>query len=288
MDDAINQFVQNWTLDARSQQLMESLPLEVQATVIAGFNPPADTRSRDAKLNAFVRNVQQTQGQTLGVTVPGQQVAWIAGASATDPSTGALVAEFVNKWGLDEVSSKLLLGQDPGYVREVTQSFNPPADTRNVNAIFIKFMRGGAGFRQPGSIVVNGGAGGGNGQGWTPTWKPQFDKSQGFGGKGAFGGDGGGFGKGDGKGKGKGMRGFPPSQRVWIGNVSADITWKELQEHMNAAGKTRWVEVFQNKGKGTGAVAYGSPEEAMNAVAMLNSSMLKGLPIVCDGWEMRP
>merc|ERR1719291_1502 len=91
-------------------------------------------------------------------------------------------------------------------------------------------------------------------------------------------------GNGKGKGKGKGLQGFKPDCKVWIGSIAEGTTWKELQEHMNQAGKTRWVEVFHWKGKGTGAVAYGSSEEASNAIATLNGSVLKGSPLECDVW----
>merc|ERR1712187_301786 len=98
------------------------------------------------------------------------------------------------------------------------------------------------------------------------------------------------FGKGFGKGKGKGksLKSFPNEVKVWIGNVAEGITWKELQEHMNQAGKTKWVEVFEGKGKGTAAVAYSSTEETAAAIAALNGSDLNGTAIVCDYWEKQP
>merc|ERR1712056_118091 len=82
-----------------------------------------------------------------------------------------------------------------------------------------------------------------------------------------------------------GLRKFEPEKRVWVGGLAEGTTWKELQEHMNQAGATKWVEVFQNKGKGTGAVAYDTAEEATNAIATLNGSVLKGSPIELDVWQ---
>merc|ERR1719162_1219795 len=101
------------------------------------------------------------------------------------------------------------------------------------------------------------------------------------------GGFGKGFGKdsGKGKGKGKGVSKFDVEKRVWIGGLVEGVTWKELQEHMNQAGATKWVDVFPNKGKGTGAVAYGTAEEASNAIATLNGSVLQGSPIELDVWQ---
>merc|ERR1712125_187034 len=84
-----------------------------------------------------------------------------------------------------------------------------------------------------------------------------------------------GLGKGKGKGKGKTstLSKFEPSQRVWIGGLAPGTTWKEVQEHMNQSGTTKWVEVFEKSN--TAAVAYETAEEVEAAVAALNGSVLK-------------
>ncbi len=105
------------------------------------------------------------------------------------------------------------------------------------------------------------------GKSWTPVWQPAFQK----------------FGKGKGKGKGKGLK-VDPSLKVWIGNVPPTGDWKALQAHMNQAGATKWVEIFQGRGAGTAAVTYGTPEEAANAIAMLNGSVLNGTQLMVDVW----
>merc|ERR1712151_182013 len=102
-------------------------------------------------------------------------------------------------------------------------------------------------------------------KGWAPIYQDSFS-SKGYG-KDFFGGKG----KGKGK-KGPSLKDFAPETKVWIGD-------------MNAAGKTKWVEVFTGKGKGTGAVAYSTGEEAINAIATLSGSKLGGATIVCDVWE---
>merc|ERR1712228_773832 len=75
-----------------------------------------------------------------------------------------------------------------------------------------------------------------------------------------------------------------PALKVWLGNLSEGLEWKDLQTHMNQAGKTQWVEVFVGKGKGTGAVVYATAEEAQNAIATLNGSELNGSTIIVDSW----
>merc|ERR1711971_1431446 len=92
---------------------------------------------------------------------------------------------------------------------------------------------------------------------------------------------------GKGKGKGKGLRSFKPDCRVWIGNLADGVTWKDLQEHMNQSGKTKWCEVFEKHGAGTGAVAYASADEAANAINTLHGSELGGQTIECDAWEKK-
>merc|ERR1719213_1041095 len=97
--------------------------------------------------------------------------------------------------------------------------------------------------------------------------------------------------KGKGKVKGKGkevLNKVKPELKVWIGNLPESVGWKELQEHFNQAGKTKWVEAFkQGAGKGTGGAAYGSAEDAIKAISMLNGSILGGQMIQVDVWEKK-
>mmetsp|Transcript_1210 Transcript_1210/g.2502 ORF Transcript_1210/g.2502 Transcript_1210/m.2502 type:complete len:129 (-) Transcript_1210:77-463(-) len=118
---------------------------------------------------------------------------------------------------------------------------------------------------------------GGKGKGaesWTQVWQPMFWK-----------GNGGYWGKG--KGKGKGHRGFAIEKKVWIGGIPEGVTYKELHEHMKAAG-AKWSEVFEGNGKGTGVVCFATPEEATAAIATLNGSLLNGAPIQVDVWSKKP
>jgi len=98
-----------------------------------------------------------------------------------------------------------------------------------------------------------------------------------------------GFGKGfkGGYGKDTGMmiRYADPALKVWIGNVPEETTWKDLQTHMDQGGpKTKWVEVFSGKGKGTAAVVFASEEDVVKAVEAMNGSELGGSNITVDAW----
>merc|ERR1719188_893813 len=104
---------------------------------------------------------------------------------------------------------------------------------------------------------------------WSP-WQPQFMKFDGWG---------------KGKGVGKGNRKkIDTAKTIWVGNLPEGVTYKELKAHGESAGTAKWAEVFQNKGKGTGAIGYGTAEEATAAIAILSGTVLKGQPITTDTW----
>mmetsp|Transcript_100878 Transcript_100878/g.290004 ORF Transcript_100878/g.290004 Transcript_100878/m.290004 type:complete len:161 (+) Transcript_100878:105-587(+) len=82
-------------------------------------------------------------------------------------------------------------------------------------------------------------------------------------------------GGGYGKGKGKGHRSFALEKKAWVGGIPDCVTYKELHEHMKPAC-AKWVEVFEGNGKGTGVACFATAEEAANAIATLNGSVLNG------------
>merc|ERR1712157_146284 len=118
------------------------------------------------------------------------------------------------------------------------------------------------------------GKGKSKGSGWLPDhiWLAQKAK-----GKGKGKGWSSSWGNGKSKGKGKGrmnLAKFKTETKVWVGGITETTTWKELEEHMNSAGKTKWVEVFKGKTKGTACVVYSTAEEATSAISSLNGSSL--------------
>merc|ERR1739845_112619 len=113
---------------------------------------------------------------------------------------------------------------------------------------------------------------GGKGKSWGKSWGPSS------------------WSKGKGKGKGKrkmNLNKFPSETKVWVGGISETTTWKELEEHMNNAGKTKWVEVFKGTSKGTACVAYTTEEEAASAISTLNGSSLGGGMLEVDVWTKK-
>ncbi|CAE8594791.1 unnamed protein product [Polarella glacialis] len=134
-----------------------------------------------------------------------------------------------------------------------------------------------------------GGGKGGYGGGydsWGGGFKGMMNPFMGF--KGGFDqGFKGGFGKGQGKGKGKQLK-VDDALKIWLGNIPASTKWKELQAHVDAAGKSKWVEIFEGKGKGTAAVVYSTADEAANAIRALNGTELNGESIIADTWARTP
>jgi len=108
---------------------------------------------------------------------------------------------------------------------------------------------------------------------WTPVWKPAFIK------KGASG-----KGKGKGKDKANPLSKIDPSLKVWVGNIPANVDWKELQGHFNQAGDTKWVEKLPG---GAGCVAYKTEEEVANAIEALNGTALGGQALTVDVWTKK-
>merc|ERR1712129_602268 len=92
-------------------------------------------------------------------------------------------------------------------------------------------------------------------------------------------------GKGGGKGWGKRKKGNDPQKTLWVGNVTAGTTYQDLKAHCEQAGACKWAEVYKHKGTGTGAIGFGSAEEAQAAVSMLNGSLLNGMALQVDTWE---
>ena len=64
---------------------------------------------------------------------------------------------------------------------------------------------------------------------------------------------------------------FDVSQKVWVGGLTDDTTWKHVQKLADTVGKSKWVEIL---GKGQACVCYGTAEEAQTAIATLNGGVL--------------
>lgn len=81
--------------------------------------------------------------------------------------------------------------------------------------------------------------------------------------------------------------GFSPdeqaqSRRVYVGNLSWDVNWQTLKDHMRQAGEVVHAEVIceQNgRSKGCGVVEYATEQEAQTAIATMTHTELNGRTI---------
>eukprot|EP00523_Entomoneis_sp_CCMP467_P009154 CAMPEP_0168742406 /NCGR_PEP_ID=MMETSP0724-20121128/13020_1 /TAXON_ID=265536 /ORGANISM="Amphiprora sp., Strain CCMP467" /LENGTH=465 /DNA_ID=CAMNT_0008789955 /DNA_START=130 /DNA_END=1527 /DNA_ORIENTATION=+ len=69
------------------------------------------------------------------------------------------------------------------------------------------------------------------------------------------------------------------SRRVYVGNLSWDVAWQDLKDHMRQAGEVIHAEViteFTGRSKGCGIVEYATDAEAQEAISTLTDTELKG------------
>eukprot|EP00930_Biecheleria_cincta_P047190 TRINITY_DN3265_c0_g1_i3.p1 TRINITY_DN3265_c0_g1~~TRINITY_DN3265_c0_g1_i3.p1 ORF type:complete len:233 (-),score=60.01 TRINITY_DN3265_c0_g1_i3:124-822(-) len=94
--------------------------------------------------------------------------------------------------------------------------------------------------------------------------------------------------KGKGKGgKGKSLRDFPAEKKVWVGNLDESVTFRDLHSHFEGVGQGRFAVVMKGKGAGTGGIAFQTKEEADEAIAKYNGTMLAGKEIQVDSWTKK-
>lgn len=69
------------------------------------------------------------------------------------------------------------------------------------------------------------------------------------------------------------------SRRVYVGNLSWDVAWQDLKDHMRQAGEVIHAEViteYNGRSKGCGIVEYASEEGAQEAISTLTDTELRG------------
>lgn len=69
------------------------------------------------------------------------------------------------------------------------------------------------------------------------------------------------------------------SRRVYVGNLSWDVAWQDLKDHMRGAGEVVHAEIMREhngRSKGCGIVEFATEGDAQNAIASLTDTELKG------------
>ncbi|QDZ24587.1 RNA-binding domain-containing protein [Chloropicon primus] len=100
-----------------------------------------------------------------------------------------------------------------------------------------------------------GGGGGGGGYGQRPPREPRQPRH--------YGGGGGGMGGGQGK-------------RIFVSNLAWETSWQDLKDHFKQSGNVVYADVMKSgeRSKGCGIVEFDTAEEASQAIADLNESVL--------------
>lgn len=71
-------------------------------------------------------------------------------------------------------------------------------------------------------------------------------------------------------------------RRVYVGNLSWNVSWQDLKDHMRSAGEVTRADVMtgaDGRSKGCGIVEYSTEEGAKEAVVTLNDTELNGRQI---------
>ena len=69
------------------------------------------------------------------------------------------------------------------------------------------------------------------------------------------------------------------SRRVYVGNLSWDVAWQDLKDHMREAGEVVHAEIIREhngRSKGCGIVEFANEDDAQNAITTLTDTDLKG------------
>jgi len=77
-------------------------------------------------------------------------------------------------------------------------------------------------------------------------------------------------------------RNAPKFTKLYVGNLSYEVTWKDLKDHFKPCGLVLRADVLEGsdgKSKGCGLVEYADARDAARAVETLNDSELCGRPI---------
>ena len=92
----------------------------------------------------------------------------------------------------------------------------------------------------------------------------------------------GGVKRGGGMGMGRANVGGGAGTSVYVGNLSWDVSWQDLKDHMKNAGNVVHADVMMGndgRSRGCGLVTFASAQDAENAIAILNDTDLNGRPI---------
>jgi hypothetical protein len=159
---ACEAFCTDWGLDQTCVDALLALAPDERSEVTSRFAPKPGTRNLVGLFHSFCGSIGQgakaaAKGNVNGGNVkggwapshaPAQPRKGKGGASggfannfAVDNALAQEVVLFCEHWGLDSACSSQLQSQPHSMQRQVMASFVPKAGTRNVNSLFMSFLR---------------------------------------------------------------------------------------------------------------------------------------------------
>merc|ERR1712087_329858 len=81
---------------------------------------------------------------------------------------------------------------------------------------------------------------------------------------------------------GHGPPGGVTGKRVFVSNLAWETSWQDLKDHFKQSGNVVYADVMKSgeRSKGCGIVEFDTPEEASQAIADLNESILQDRAIL--------
>eukprot|EP00927_Polykrikos_kofoidii_P062621 TRINITY_DN5741_c0_g2_i1.p1 TRINITY_DN5741_c0_g2~~TRINITY_DN5741_c0_g2_i1.p1 ORF type:complete len:823 (-),score=115.86 TRINITY_DN5741_c0_g2_i1:240-2654(-) len=148
--EELTAFLNHWVFCDEAQREIRSLQPQLLRNVINDFKPPADTKSVDAKLFAFIR-LQRQKAATkclrfAGLDEVGQQEiedfdgGGLAKARVTKLRRDAIITEFTEIWGLTASSVALLRSMSFVKLAHVVKHFLPVGKTDSIDKAFSYFV----------------------------------------------------------------------------------------------------------------------------------------------------
>eukprot|EP00397_Hematodinium_sp_SG-2012_P038585 GEMP01041996.1.p1 GENE.GEMP01041996.1~~GEMP01041996.1.p1 ORF type:complete len:422 (+),score=95.28 GEMP01041996.1:54-1319(+) len=145
------EFFEKWKLNTKSQQVLLSLPASTQEEIMTKFQPRDTENDCNPVFLSFVKNRAggfSTNNQQPEPTFRFKRAIAI-GAARTDgapaedviPADPETVQAFCTKWDLNEEAVEFLESLDPQKQTDVMDHFEPRDTSRDVNRIFLSFVR---------------------------------------------------------------------------------------------------------------------------------------------------
>mmetsp|Transcript_97484 Transcript_97484/g.176079 ORF Transcript_97484/g.176079 Transcript_97484/m.176079 type:complete len:559 (-) Transcript_97484:176-1852(-) len=128
-------FLQTWGLDDMSASALSRHPPDVQQHVLDNFSPKPGTRNVNGLFMGFLKSLHSVMEQAPQQTQRHYQEEHPSAQLHAD------VDAFLRHWGLDESSAGNLWSQSPAIQQHVLGHFSPKPGTRNVNGLFMSFLK---------------------------------------------------------------------------------------------------------------------------------------------------